>query len=275
MSRSNLYRAVALAAGRARATDMVPAARPAARAQRSGVVLVAEDNEMNREVIARQLRLLAYRADFASDGKQALELWRGKNYAALITDLRMPEMDGYALTAAIRAEESPGDRLSIIALSANASPDEARLCREAGMDDFMTKPLLLDTLRAVLAKWVGAKPGRNPTPEAPADLGVLKALIGDDPVEIARMVETYRTGSRRLRDELSQAAMNSDASKAASAAHRLKSNAYAIGAKGLGDLCAQIEDAKTAAGAVELDDLVRNMEIEACRVDAYLVASAV
>ena len=271
MSRANLYRAVALAAGRTpTSSGLKPAVVTASRSQRTGVVLVAEDNEMSREVMARQLRLLAYAADFASDGKQALDLWRQNVYAALITDLRMPEMDGYALTAAIRAEEPPGHRLAIIALTANAMPEEVELCRAAGMDDYLTKPLLLEKLRTALEKWVQISPGISPATNAPADLTVLKALIADDPAEIARMVQIFLDGSRKLRIELNWAAINCDGAAAASAAHRLKSNAYSMGAKGLGDWCALIEEAETAPSNGKLNDLVRSMETEAAAVDAYL-----
>jgi CheY-like chemotaxis protein/HPt (histidine-containing phosphotransfer) domain-containing protein len=229
------------------------------------VILVAEDNEMNREVIARQLRLLSCSADFASDGRQALELWRLHDYVVLLSDLRMPEMDGYALAAAIRAGESPGKRLPIIALTANALPEEAEHCRAAGFDDYLTKPLLLETLRLALEKWLPADPGY-----ASVDLSVLRSMIGDDEAEIARMLKTFRSGSRQLRMELKRAAVDDDRAAAASAAHRFKSNAYSIGAKRLGDLCAQIEQAETAPDIGALGDLVRSMDVEAATVDTYL-----
>ncbi|MEO6185052.1 MAG: PAS domain S-box protein [Steroidobacteraceae bacterium] len=281
MSRANLQAAVALAAGRSCLADTSDEgqALPVVQAGYSISVLVAEDNEMNREVISRQLRLLGYPAVFAHDGRQALELWRSNRFSILLTDLRMPEMDGYALTAAIRSEETAGPRMPIVALTANALPEEVGRCHAAGMDDYVTKPLLLETLRAVLKKWLpsGTCDPREADDSAvmgmtaaPADLAVLRSLVGGDPATTASMLKTYRTGARQLRAELTRAASALDTGAAFAAAHRLKSNAYAIGAKRLGDLCMEIETADASGDGADLPLLVQAMETEAVAVEAYL-----
>jgi CheY-like chemotaxis protein len=89
------------------------------------LILLAEDNETNREVILEQLHLLGYSAEMAVDGVAALSMWRTGRYALLLTDCHMPNMDGFELTAAIRAEEQPGMHLPIIAVTANALQGEA------------------------------------------------------------------------------------------------------------------------------------------------------
>ena len=165
MSRESLYRAVALASGRL-APPEIPGGAPGSTAAPEPhlhpiAVLVAEDNEMNREVLARQLRYLGYAPDFAYNGAQALNLWRGGCYAVLITDLRMPVMDGYSLATAIRAEESAGQRLPIIALTANALP---RKQNTAGRPEWMIPD------KAAAARWAAARPcemgaGPPPSPE--------------------------------------------------------------------------------------------------------------
>ena len=132
-----------------------PASAPPASAPASaGRILVAEDNEINRTVIRRQLALLGFEAEIAADGRVALERWREGRHALLFTDVHMPEMDGYDLAAAIRREEGAGPRSVIIALTANAMKGEDTRCREAGMDDYLSKPLQLDRLRAMLDKWL-------------------------------------------------------------------------------------------------------------------------
>jgi PAS domain S-box-containing protein len=118
------------------------------------LILVAEDNEMNRNVIARQLKLLGYAADVAGDGQDALERWRSGDYALLLTDLHMPLLDGYQLAQSIRAEEKSGTRIPIIALTANALKGEADRCREVGMDDYRSKPSPLAELKSVLGTWL-------------------------------------------------------------------------------------------------------------------------
>ena len=125
---------------------------------RNELILVAEDNELNQALIVRQLALLGYEAQVAANGRLALEAWRTSSYAALITDLRMPEMDGCELTAAIRLEESAGTRLPIIGLSANALEHETTRSLAAGMDEYLTKPVQLAKLESTLKRLIGKRP---------------------------------------------------------------------------------------------------------------------
>jgi PAS domain S-box-containing protein len=123
-----------------------------------GVILVAEDDAVNRDVIREQLSLLGYAAEMAEDGRQALQKWQTGRYALLLTDCHMPHMDGFALTAAIRAASALGAvRPIIIAITANAMRGEAQRCLDGGMDDFMTKPVRLKDLGDMLAKWLPAR----------------------------------------------------------------------------------------------------------------------
>lgn len=115
---------------------------------------MAEDHEINQKVVLRQLALLGYSADVVGTGREALEYWHRGNYALLLTDLHMPQMDGYELAAAIRAAEAGQRHLPIVALTANALKDEARRCLALGMDGYMTKPVQLAELKAMLAKWL-------------------------------------------------------------------------------------------------------------------------
>ncbi|HRG71485.1 MAG TPA: ATP-binding protein, partial [Thauera aminoaromatica] len=174
LTRQGLLKNVAIAAGRLAADEQAPtigksaaalAPPPRADALRQGrLILVAEDNETNQKVIVQQLALLGFAADVASDGEQALARWQSGNYALLLSDLHMPKMDGYELTAAIRGAEraaeaeNPGGarRIPIIALTANALRGEAVRCLDAGMDDYQSKPTPLAELKAMLEKWLPA-----------------------------------------------------------------------------------------------------------------------
>ncbi len=128
-----------------------------ARAQ-GRLILVAEDDAMNQKVILQQLGLLGYAGQIAADGAEALRLWRTGAYAMLLSDLHMPNMDGYELSLHIRADEPPGTHLPIVALTANALRGEAERATAVGMDGYLTKPVPLATLRDVLAKWVAPVP---------------------------------------------------------------------------------------------------------------------
>ncbi|OGS96358.1 MAG: hypothetical protein A3H31_05410 [Gallionellales bacterium RIFCSPLOWO2_02_FULL_57_47] len=151
---------------------------------RGSLILVVEDNEINQKVIVQQLKLLGQAADVAGNGREALERWHNGDYALLLTDLFMPEMDGYALTGAIRAAEEQSGRkgIPIIAVTASALKGEAARCRAAGMDDYLSKPVQLVNLKAMLEKWLPRSPhdaagemrkapadaGRSPSPDAAA-----------------------------------------------------------------------------------------------------------
>jgi CheY-like chemotaxis protein len=123
----------------------------------SGRILIVEDNELNQKVTMRQLRACGYAADLAINGRAAVERWRDGNYALILTDVHMPEMDGYDMAREIRRSESTGRRVPIVAFTANAVKGEAENCLAAGMDDCLTKPVQLPDLREVLQKWIYAQ----------------------------------------------------------------------------------------------------------------------
>ena len=114
------------------------------------LILVVEDDDMNRRVIARQMKLIGMAFDMAADGLEAIEKWRSGDFVLVLTDLHMPRMDGYALTAAIRAEEGAARRTPVIALTADSRRDEAQRCLALGMDAYLTKPVDLQNLRAAI-----------------------------------------------------------------------------------------------------------------------------
>ncbi len=124
--------------------------------RRTQLILVAEDNKVNQVVIQQQLKSLGYAADVVTHGREALDRFAGGGYALVITDLQMPEMDGYELTAAIRALEKGMGRepVPIVALTANALKDEAARCQSVGMNDYLTKPAGVAEVKAVLEKWL-------------------------------------------------------------------------------------------------------------------------
>jgi signal transduction histidine kinase/ActR/RegA family two-component response regulator len=118
------------------------------------LILLADDNETNRDVICAQLLQLGYAAEVAEDGVTALEKWRTGRYALLLTDCHMPLMDGFLLTGFIRMEEGSGPRKPIIAVTANAMQGEVQRCLDSGMDDYLSKPFRMAELEPMLSKWL-------------------------------------------------------------------------------------------------------------------------
>ena len=135
------------------------AAPPCTRAEH---ILVAEDNVVNQRLLLTQLRSLHFQAQAVANGYEALEALAHGDFALVLMDCHMPEMDGLETTRNIRAAEKQKyggpdaalRHLPILALTADVLPENQARCREAGMDDFLTKPVRKEHLREVLSRWL-------------------------------------------------------------------------------------------------------------------------
>jgi hypothetical protein len=134
-------------------------ASAAAKPGAAGTVLLVEDNKVNQMVGSKVLENLGYRYDIANNGLEAVRAFETGTYDAVLMDCQMPEMDGYEATGAIRRIEADTDavrRTPIIAMTAAAMEGDREACLASGMDDFITKPVRLEIVSTVLARWVGA-----------------------------------------------------------------------------------------------------------------------
>ncbi len=310
LRRASFLTAVAAAAGRASpetrkddfvAQRIVRKAPTAEDAEAAGqLILVAEDNLTNQDVIRRQLRMLGYTCDVADNGIAALAAWRRKRYGLILTDCQMPEMDGFALTGAIRdAEDAADDRVPIVAITANALKGEAERCLAAGMDGYLTKPLEMDLLQAALDKWLPLEPGdratTDPTDEGPppvsaeeaegpplgegpapsshpVDATVLKDLFGDDEETFRQILNDFVEPSSSNVAEVHEAYSQRSAAGIAAAAHKLKSSSRAIGANDLADVCLRLEQAGKAGDWEEIDASVPHLDAALKAVTNYIKA---
>ncbi len=266
LSRRELLQAVAIAAGLAEievhpdspglthASFEAPSHEEAARCGR--LILVAEDNETNQQVIRQQLAILGFAAEVSNDGVEAQARWARGEYALVLTDIHMPNMDGYELVAAIRDEEasSGSGRTPVIALTANALADEEARCRAAGMDDYLSKPVRLELLRARLEKWL------------PVDVRVLEALVGKDAA--GGLLQNFRSSAARIAAGINADFAAGNLSGVGSAAHKLKSSARSVGALRLGEVCEQLERAVKEGAAV--DELMAQFDLAMGAVEQYL-----
>lgn len=237
------------------------------------LLLVAEDNETNRKVIKQQLRLLGLTADFVVNGKDALVRWRSGDFALLITDLHMPGMDGYELARAIRAEEREGERIPIIALTANAVRDEELRCRAAGMDAYLTKPAPLGRLKTAIFSWLGTgSPSLSQAQEQTraqmqvaeplVDLATLTAIVGDDSAVIREVIEAFDLNATKAREEIHRGLASGDTVLVGEAVHKLKSGASSIGARRLATLCEAMEKAASTHSVEQMSVLVSQFDAE-------------
>jgi PAS domain S-box-containing protein len=276
--RRTLFKAVALAASSAAVESRPEAPAPAKQAEpapglekvppRGRLILVAEDNETNRKVILRQLQVIGFAAEVCVDGREALERWRGGDFAMLLTDLNMPEMDGHALARAIREEEPEGQRKPIIALTANALREEELGLRAIGFDGYLCKPVRLAQLRTSIEAWLGKAPPAGtprlgPVAQPPAvNLDVLSALVGNDAVVIEEVLAAFRESATLTAAEMTRSIAAGSDQATSDAAHKLKSAARAIGAIRLGDLCARIEELAQARKAGEVKSLLPLFKVQ-------------
>jgi PAS domain S-box-containing protein len=271
------------------------AAAPAQFAAPGGpLVLVAEDNDINQKVIRRQLALLGLDVEMAHDGPDALTRWRagrsGRRHSMLLTDLHMPGIDGYALAAAIRSEEVDGERMPIVALSANAMQGEIDRCRQAGMDDYLSKPVQLQQLGPLLQRWLdlsGAVPSSAGWTDvldmspidaflpslAVMDEKALPLLVGDEPEVLEEFRQRYMISALSTMDEMRVAMAAGQFASLAALAHRLKSSSRAMGAMALGACCEEVERAGAASSPSEMHALMVRMEEALAQVMGRLTLS--
>jgi PAS domain S-box len=202
-------------------------------------ILVAEDHPINRAVISRQLQRLCYPHDVVSNGREALQALQQVRYDLLITDCHMPELDGYTLVRQLRADEraQQAPRMPVIALSASVLPGHVTTCLEAGMDDFLAKPVQLHELELKLSRHLGVcaplAPAVDelPRPEAGAayrQLAVLMEAFGSvrQVREILHaLLETCRTDLSAL----DQAFARGDTQAQAELLHRISGSLRLVG----------------------------------------------
>jgi PAS domain S-box-containing protein len=236
-------------------------------------LLAVDDHPINRDLLARQLQLIGLRVDVAADGRAALARWREGDYALLITDCHMPDMDGYALTRAIREIEAAErrSRIPIIAWTANALAEEANRCRDAGMDDVLIKPVNMSQLRHTLARWLGnahdVPIAVKPTDAAaPIDMAELRQIVPEKADQL-RMLREFQAHLRADHDRLTDLLTQDRPDEVRRLAHRMKGASGAVGAKPLATACATLEQAAAnqdaaamAAAATALADALRALD---------------
>ncbi len=224
------------------------------------LVLLVDDHPTNRQVIQRQLALAGYASETAEDGEQGLAAWRSGRYALVLSDVHMPRMDGYQLARAIREEEARRGlaRTPIVALTASALKGEDARCLAAGMDDYMAKPVGLQTLGACLQRWLphvaahaaAAAPAGSegaPLPQLAQpptlDLSVLHDLTGGDPAEVRALLADFLASTDDDLAQLEALREAGDLPGLTRQAHKVKGAARLVGAVELGEASARLEAA--------------------------------
>ncbi|TAH67538.1 MAG: PAS domain-containing sensor histidine kinase [Rhodopseudomonas palustris] len=260
-------------------------------------VLIAEDDRTNQLVVTKMLQEFEAEIRLVEDGVQAVEALAEARYDIVLMDLRMPNMDGLAATRAIRAHGRKYAVLPIIALTANAFPEDVTQCREAGMNDFLAKPLRKPALVAAILRALrgGAKafvlPAVEPITPAPplAINGVGNGLgnghgssqpngrralqqlsdeIGHDQVQ--QMIELFVSETARRAGEMQRFAEGDDREAISLEAHSIKGGARLLGLPEIADLARTIESRSAEIAADELRALGGQLEAALQRAEQEL-----
>jgi CheY-like chemotaxis protein/HPt (histidine-containing phosphotransfer) domain-containing protein len=196
-------------------------------------VMVADDNHINQKVIASLLNKMGHRADVVGNGKEALEAFKLVPYDVLLMDVQMPEVDGFEACRQIRAlEQKKGRHTPIIAITAHARKEDREKCLAAGMDDYVSKPIKPQDLKAALARRVaGAKsiPSVKPAPEFPAHADVLNfsealSLVGGNRELLCEVARIFLDQYPKLLEKSHHALSRSDYRLLGRTAHTLASS---------------------------------------------------
>ncbi|KGQ20316.1 Signal transduction histidine kinase [Lysobacter dokdonensis DS-58] len=273
LTRANLRDAIEAALGRTQPratpapTPLVPQLEPDVAAQLGRLVLLADDHPVNRDVIAQQLQQLGYGCVTVGDGEHAWSLVRDARvrYCLLLTDCHMPALDGFALTARVRAAEAEGrwPHLPIVAITASATQGEGERCLAAGMDGFLAKPVQMEDMRAMLATTLPPIAGYD----------TLARLVQGDRDRLRRILGSYVLDTRSDLDRWRLAESTGDRDALQRLAHKLKSGCVQVGARDAAQAMEVVErdapdsrvpravlDAAVARARVRVEAIVADIE---------------
>ncbi len=205
-------------------------------------VLLAEDNVVNRKVAMRQLERLGIRCDVAVNGLEAVEMMEKTHYDLVFMDVQMPELDGLQATRAIRERELRLGRTTVIvAMTAHAMQGDREKCLEAGMDDYMTKPIQVEELEERLNTWLPQEERAAAAVSGQLDFLYLQEISGGDLEFEKELVAMYVDTAPVTLQELRAALGADDAHAVMHAAHSLKGSSRSIGAKEVAHILEVIE----------------------------------
>ena len=257
------------------------------RARRDVRILMAEDNSVNQKVALLQLQKLGYDADTVANGRQALEALRERPYEIILMDCHMPEMDGYEATLRIRQREqeaalhaNPGPPVYIVAMTANALQEDFEACLAAGMNAFISKPVVLEELQAVLER-VSLRTTAPPVEDGsangagpPVDLTVMAGLreLGapGEPDPLAELIELFMADAPERLQQMQAALAAGDAPLLRTLAHTCKGSANNLGARPMAAVSARLEEDAKAGELSGAPARLEQLRAEYARVEQVL-----
>lgn len=247
-------------------------------------ILLAEDNPANRKLALAMLTRLGHSAEAVSNGLQAVQAAARDAYDVILMDCRMPEMDGFQATSEIRRRQGTRPRTPIIAMTADAMEGDRQRCLEAGMDDYISKPVSLESLEEVLVRWVhaprsttpsGVQQPRRESDDAPSlDPSVIEMLrtLGERtggalPGLVAEFLEDAASNLEQIGDALERGELDTVTERA----HALGGTAATFGARRMGGLSRTLQRASAEGDASSARAAKRELDAEFVQVRRELL----
>jgi len=242
------------------------------RDRRQARILLAEDQAVNRDVALAILSHLGYRCDPVPNGREAVRALQSGHYDVVLMDCQMPEMDGYEATRLIRdpATGALDPRIAIIAVTASAMTGDREKCMQAGMDDYLSKPIEPESLARILDKWLGGAQDVSTAAPAPAEArrsepavfdreALLQRVMGKESLAqkvLHAFLETAPSQIQNLRGQVTA----KDGIAARREAHTLKGAAATVSAPALRGLALEAEQAAAACEWAAIEKILPRME---------------
>ncbi|MBN3910278.1 MAG: response regulator [Nostoc sp. NMS1] len=248
-------------------------------------ILLVEDVLVNQKIALKMLQRLGFRADVANNGGEALEALQRQRYDIVFMDIQMPEMDGWETTIRIRQEFSPNAQPWITAMTAHARLEDRQECLRVGMDDYISKPIRIEALEAVLKKFdiqqcqdsespdlidlpksAFLSASSDPYLEEAIDQRFLQEIQNmggsDDEHLVAELIQIYLEDAAIRIQTIKEAIAAEDLAKLQKAAHALRSPSVSIGAIKLGNICETLENAARTQSLDQISGLINHLESE-------------
>ncbi|MEC5161866.1 two-component system, sensor histidine kinase and response regulator [Janthinobacterium sp. CG_23.3] len=219
-------------------------------------ILLVEDNTFNQQIALEMLEEAGASVCLANNGVEALDLLRQAEFDCVLMDVQMPLMDGLEATRRIRADPATAG-MRVLAMTATATSEDRVRCVEAGMDDFISKPIQPGMMYQTIANWLPEREPAAPAPARPArapafkttlagdprviDLSILAKLLGYNPQKVRKFAFKFLQTTQEGFADMEAALARGDVQQVRELGHRIKSSARTVGALGLADLCQNLE----------------------------------
>ena len=246
-------------------------------------ILLADDNPINQKVGSSVLQKLGYRADLAQNGVEVLQALEQKAYDIIFLDVQMPEMDGLETARNICTRWSPEKRPCIIAMTGNALLGDREKCLDAGMDDYISKPVRIGELQSTLEKWGPTRSRKFETSflsraamvarESFLDESILAELRDISPADggdiVRELVDLFLESAPQRLGQISNSM--SDAAQLGFHAHALKSMGLNLGARRIVDLCQKLEELARSGTLEAAPDVLRELQLAFAQTKLHLL----